>query len=165
VGSPDKFNSRDAGDEAGGSFSFSRSELLMSNDGGQVKELRGQVEHLSKLLMKKQNDLIDTQSERSALKSKTLDLQARCSSLEQQVASLRDLEDDGYGYKESASTASGLSQRRGPAQGKTYSGEGGLKMLSDLERFGVKPGVGVSRAVTIIDTWAVITGRYDRATH
>ena len=33
------------------------------------------------------------------------------------------------------------------------------KVISDLERFGVKPGASVTRAVNMIDTWTIITGR------
>lgn len=33
------------------------------------------------------------------------------------------------------------------------------KVISDLERFGVKPGASVTRAVNMIDTWTIVTGR------
>ena len=35
-----------------------------------------------------------------------------------------------------------------------------FQVISDLERIGVKPSPVVSRAVTMIDSWALLTGRY-----
>jgi hypothetical protein len=34
------------------------------------------------------------------------------------------------------------------------------QVISDLERFGVKPGAGVTHAVNLIDSWTILTGRY-----
>ena len=34
------------------------------------------------------------------------------------------------------------------------------QVISDLERMGMKPSPVVSRAVTMIDSWALLTGRY-----
>lgn len=140
------------------------------------KDLKQQVEHLSKMLMKKQSDLIDVTAERTTLKSKILDLQAKCSSLETQLSQLKDLEDgdDDYGddYAGGGSTTGfqrggqeRLMQRRG--RGGNAVGGGGMdsaklsnaKVISDLEKFGVKPNASVTKAVTAIDTLALCTGK------
>lgn len=140
------------------------------------KDLKQQVEHLSKMLMKKQSDLIDVTAERTTLKSKILDLQAKCSSLETQLSQLKDLEDgdDDYGddYAGGGSTTSfqrggqdRLMQRRGrggnsPVGGGVDSTKlSNAKVISDLEKFGVKPNASVTKAVTAIDTLALCTGK------
>lgn len=48
--------------------------------------------------------------------------------------------------------SSSTSQQRGASNRDT-------KVISDLERFGVKPGASVTRAVNMIDTWTIIIVR------
>jgi chromosome segregation ATPase len=141
-------------------------------------EMKHQVEHLSKMLMKKQSDLIDATTERTTLKSKILDLQAKVSSLETQVTQLRDLEvgDDDYvdeygeGHGNSTAFQRGqdrLMQRRVTRNDAGNGSSGGMmtqsvrasnaKVISDLEKFGVKPNASVSHAVTTIDSFALCT--------
>ena len=85
----------------------------------------------------------------------------RCDRAEQQLATVRDLEEEGDDATSvvSADSRNGLQQRRGNNNNKVFYAGGG-KVVSDLERFGVKPNSGVSQAVTFIDTWALFTGRY-----
>lgn len=120
----------------------------------------------------------------------------RCSIAEQQLAALRDLEEDepiiGFDYSggggpegsagglvspdtnayssgSSSNTSSGGLQRRGAGVGSAgvaarsaggYLHRGGSRVITDLEKFGVKPGEGVSRAVNAIDSWTLFVGRY-----
>lgn len=74
--------------------------------------------------------------------------------------------DVSHGYPLS-SKGQGL-QRRGGSGGSSLSA-GGLsrrrarddhKVISDLEKIGVRAGPGVTRAVDMIDTWTLVTGRY-----
>lgn len=44
----------------------------------ELQEHRAQSQNLSKLLLKKQGAVLELQAERSALKSRLVDLQARC---------------------------------------------------------------------------------------
>jgi chromosome segregation ATPase len=155
-----------------------------ATDSHAFREMKQQVEHLSKMLMKKQSDLIDVTAERTTLKSKILDLQAKVSSLETQVSQLRDLEDgdddfgDDYGGNQGSSSAfqrgqDRLMQRRVARSGAGSGSSGGMmtesmrasnaKVISDLEKFGVKPNASVSRAVTMIDSFALCTGKFLRS--
>eukprot|EP01032_Pedospumella_encystans_P010542 gene10542-12312_t len=150
----------------------------------ELQEHRAQSQNLSKLLLKKQGAVLELQAERSALKSRLVDLQTRCSEAERQLAQSRDLEgglgfggddEEGDGYEEggaggsSAGTSGMLVRRGGPSALSTSSNSKhnrmnsrDTKVISDLERFGVKPGASVTRAVNMIDTWTIITGRFLR---
>jgi len=151
----------------------------------ELQEHRTQSQNLSKLLLKKQGAVLELQAERSALKSRLLDMQARCSAAEQQVAKLRDLEDGGddlteyaAGTTTSSSSSSGLQNRRSGANGGSSSSSAGsafggsqqsgqdirrTKVISDLEKIGVKPGARVATAVNMIDTWTMLSGRFLRS--
>ena len=69
----------------------------------------------------------------------------------------------------SRSAGTGL-QRRGSGSGGPLAANssGGLKrrsrqenmVISDLEKIGVRAGPGVTKAVDMIDTWTLVTGRY-----
>jgi hypothetical protein len=97
------------------------------------------------------------------------------------VASYRDLEggmlslsdsaagdgEDGFaGSGGSSGGGGGLNYRRGGGRsgGHGGSGAGGggrdTKVISDLERFGVKPGARVTHAVNMVDSWTMFTVRY-----
>lgn len=151
------------------------------------RELKQQVEHLSKMLMKKQSDLIDVTAERTTLKSKILDLQAKVSSLETQVSQLRDLEDGDDDYRDdfghSSTSSSGFQQariqdrlvHRGMGRNGNSKNDSSnmvtmtesmrvsnAKVITDLEKIGVRPNASVSKAVTLIDSFALCTGKYLR---
>eukprot|EP00598_Pedospumella_elongata_P001435 CAMPEP_0184975852 /NCGR_PEP_ID=MMETSP1098-20130426/6947_1 /TAXON_ID=89044 /ORGANISM="Spumella elongata, Strain CCAP 955/1" /LENGTH=855 /DNA_ID=CAMNT_0027498627 /DNA_START=54 /DNA_END=2621 /DNA_ORIENTATION=+ len=150
----------------------------------ELQEHRAQSQNLSKLLLKKQGAVLELQAERSALKSRLVDLQTRCSEAERQLAQSRDLEgglgfggddEEGDGYEDggaggsSAGTSGMLVRRGGPSALSNSSSSKhnrlnsrDTKVISDLERFGVKPGASVTRAVNMIDTWTIITGRFLR---
>ena len=54
----------------------------------------------------------------------------------------------------------GLQRRRGTGAARTSpSKTATAQVISDLERMGVKPSPVVSRAVTLIDSWTLLTGR------
>lgn len=67
----------------------------------------------------------------------------------------------------SSSSSSNLLQRRGASGSGGSSGKelnaGPTRVISDLERIGVKPGERVVRAVNMIDGWANLTGRFLRS--
>lgn len=149
-----------------------------SRESQTIRDLKGQVEHLSKMLLKKQSDLIDLQAERTAQKAKIADLQGRCSGLEQQLTQLRDMEegdddlDDGIIVSGGTTTylrSSGserLLQRRSKGAGSSSSisssaalTNSNSKVISDLEKIGVKPNASVTKAVTMLDSMAMCTGR------
>lgn len=64
----------------------------------------------------------------------------------------------------------GVLQRKSnpnPAQRRTAGGDGAgvqqTQLISDLEKMGMRPNAGVGRAMTLIDTYALITGRFLRS--
>jgi hypothetical protein len=133
----------------------------------EVAEAKEQARNLSQLLLKKQGMVVELQAERSALKARCLDLQARCSKAEQSVSAMRDLEDGtGDDYHDTAPNSSGGGgaglQRRGAGGGGSTKGATdpqSSRVISDLEKMGVKPGARVVTAVNWIDSWALLTGR------
>ncbi|KAJ1413732.1 hypothetical protein B484DRAFT_454991 [Ochromonadaceae sp. CCMP2298] len=133
------------GKEAGASGAEGReyTESLLR----ELQEHRAQSQSLSKLLLKKQGSVLELQAERSALKSRLIDAQARLAAAEQ--ATTRDLEEGEGGGEE----RDGLSKR----------GRKDAKVISDLERMGVKPGARVAKAVNMLDSWTLISGRFLRA--
>jgi hypothetical protein len=92
-----------------------------------------------------------------------LPLLFRCSQAEQQLSALKDLEEDSYydngGSSSAISTVSagGLSRRNNNRNIMNKQETG--KVFSDLEKIGVKPGSGVQKAVSFLDSWALFTGR------
>jgi hypothetical protein len=99
-------------------------------------------------------------------------LQARCSSAEQQLSNLRDIEDSDYvnidsvdcndnndNYNSYSNFNSQGLQRR---SSKRPALPGSHKMIADLEKMGVKPGQNVTYAVNFVDNWTLVTGRFLR---
>lgn len=132
----------------------------------EIKNLVAQVQNLSKQLLSKQSAVNELQAERSALKSRLHDLQARCASSEKQLAALRDLEEDDFGadrdradegvvvYGGSSgfgSSSYGLQHRRKAPQS--------TKVMADLEKLGVRTGPGIASVVDKIDMWTLGTGK------
>jgi hypothetical protein len=58
------------------------------------KELKQQIDYLSKMLLKKQSELVDNQNERIVLKTKNQDYQQRIQQLELQLQRLQELDED-----------------------------------------------------------------------
>ncbi len=94
----------------------------------------------------------------------------RCSKAEQGLSALRDLEDGGADEEDhliAPHSAGGTLQRRGAGgagdgdggSGKGKSGSQSSRVISDLEKMGVKPGARVAKAVNMIDSWTLLTGR------
>jgi len=132
----------------------------------EIRNLVAQVQNLSKQLLSKQSAVNELQAERSALKSRLHDLQARCAASEKQLAALRDLEEDDFGadreradegvvvYGGSSgfgSSSYGLQQRRKAPQS--------TKVMADLEKLGVRTGPGIASVVDKIDMWTLGTGK------
>ena len=165
--------------------------LVMTEEDEIRADLHSQVKNLTQQLLKKQGVVLDLQAERAALKSRNQDLQARCSKVEQQLAALRDVDDDddrGYGAGRdgdgdtdpesghgsggggggydffSPSSGTGLKQRR--ADGGTTRALEKVpqqhKVITNLEKMGVRPTEGVARAVNLIDAWTFMTGKFLR---
>lgn len=88
----------------------------------------------------------------------------RCTQLEQQLGKVRDLEDVGYDLEEDDSppTSRGGStmRKRGNDRYEVSQYRGTNRVINDLEKIGVRPGAGVTKAVTVIDSWTLFTGRY-----
>jgi hypothetical protein len=150
----------------------------------EIQGLAQNVQNLSKQLLAKQSQVLELQAERSALKSRVADLQARCCKAEQQLATLRDLEDDDFSavldvnddaetgglgggegnFYDSNSAGGGLKQRGGGRNSSVLAPPrrppGSHKMISDLEKLGVKPAPAVAKAVNYIDAWTLLTGRF-----
>jgi hypothetical protein len=99
--------------------------------------------------------------------------------LEQQLSNTRDLENGGGGddmddFDDFDNDRSGgpsdsfvMRKRSSVNSGIGISGNTSntgstartLRVLNDLERMGVRPGVGVRHAVSVIDAWTLFTGR------
>lgn len=152
----------------------------------ELQEQRVQTQNLSKLLLRKQENVLELQAERSTLKSRLADLQAKCTAAEQQLIHHRDADIDNddddeddpsnnnsnsnmYLSSNVVSTSSvGLQLRRGNSStnfGGKNSGKPNSfyhnesKFITNLEKIGVKPSLGVTRAINMIDAWTVLTGR------
>lgn len=129
-----------------------------------VAEMEDQLRALGQQLLRKQESVQELLSERAGLKVRLLDTQKRLVHLEQQLSSAppdsgRDVEG---GDVEGGHRSSGLLHRRGGFDARSPSpspGSSHERMISDLERFGVKAGPGVARAVSAIDAWTLVTGR------
>lgn len=88
----------------------------------------------------------------------------RCEKAEQEVINLRnnedyDLEENSYGDNSAVNdfSSSNTLQRRSSTTVRNSQRSG--KVVTDLEKFGMKPSDGVKKAVNFIDTWALLTGR------
>lgn len=150
----------------------------------EIQGLAQNVQNLSKQLLSKQSQVLELHAERSALKSRISDLQARCSKAEQQLITLRDLEDDDfssvlegnddaesggvggsmYGNSGASSSGGGGLKQRGGRNNSVLAPPrrppGSHKMISDLEKLGVKPAPAVAKAVNYIDAWTLLTGKF-----
>jgi hypothetical protein len=148
----------------------------------ELQEFRVQAQNLSKLLLKKQGTVMELQAEKSALKSRLTDMEGKLWTSEQQLIAARaELDDageeDGLPYSRQQSTDNleevmiegGLQQFRHKSSDSTNdrsllrsrasSSSRTTKVIYDLEKIGVKPSLGVTRAVNMIDAWTIVTGR------
>jgi predicted nucleic acid-binding Zn-ribbon protein len=171
------------GEDDGTSSMEGSGVLVMTADHEIRADLTAQVQNLTKQLLKKQGILMDVQAERAALKSRNQDLQARCSKAEQQLAVWRGQDEDGLeggggGYEEGGAFAAsssgsgggvGLKQRRGEgSEGYSQAMDNyskvasNHKVITDLEKMGVRPTEGVKRAVVLIDSYTFMTGKFLR---
>ena len=111
----------------------------------------------------------------------------RCTSAERQLAAMRDLEEDEfdiedqgplgstsasenlYNSSSTISSSGSISLRKrsagGPGQsdGNAFNKGGRAKVTvtADLEKMGLHTGPNVKKAVDMIDSWTLLTGRYD----
>eukprot|EP01041_Mallomonas_annulata_P003463 gene3463-6889_t len=152
-----------------------------------VVVLEQQVGNLSQQLLRRQGLVENLQAERASLKVRLNDMHIRCERLEKQLVRQDDDEDGDNGdddVEEGKSLMTSSSQIPTSLQDTTEynrsnedSGVGGdrlnrrrrlasapsSKMISEFERIGVKPNVHVAQAVTMIDTWTLLTGRFLRS--
>lgn len=95
----------------------------------------------------------------------------RCQRAEQQLLTLRDIEDDdqddfeltassSHSINSSSRNSQFFNKKGGEAQGLRKRGGGEHKVMEDLEKMGVRAGPNVAKAVDIIDTWTLVTGRW-----
>ena len=66
-------------------------------------------------------------------------------------------ENNGLNYRNKTSSTN-MRKRNGGKDDLGYN-RGTNRVLNDLEKMGVKPSAGVSKAVTVIDSWTLLTGR------
>jgi len=120
-----------------------------------IAQLETQVRNLGQQLLKKQDAMQELLSERAGLKVRLQDAQRRCTRAEEQLASTLD-EYSSLSLSQSSNShdiEDGVRRR-----GHKPSGEKG-KVITEFERIGVKAGPNVVRAVDMIDTWTLVTGR------
>lgn len=150
----------------------------------ELQEFRVQAQNLSKLLLKKQGTVMELQAEKSALKSRLTDMENKLWTSEQQLVAVRaELDDDageeedddmhgshysGQQSSDNLEAMEGLHQfRQGSdsdnrslrSRASSSSSSRTTKVIYDLEKIGVKPSLGVTRAVNMIDAWTIVTGR------
>ena len=149
----------------------------------ELQEFRVQAQNLSKLLLKKQGTVMELQAEKSALKSRLTDMESKLWTSEQQLVAVRaELDDDageedddmhgshysGQQSSDNLEAMEGLHQfRQGSdsdnrslrSRASSSSSSRTTKVIYDLEKIGVKPSLGVTRAVNMIDAWTIVTGR------
>lgn len=82
------------------------------------------------------------------------------------MASIRDLEDGGYDLEDGDSPPNSsrggsdrMMRKRGSDRSDIMQYRGANRVINDLEKIGVRPGAGVTKAVTVIDSWTLFTGR------
>jgi hypothetical protein len=131
---------------------------VVDEDAGALAKALEQIQQLSAQLLKKQGLAQELQAEKAALKSRVLDLQARCSRAEQQLNSMMDTEADDFADEDD----DGRGGLGGRLMRRNTKGKAENKAINDLEKIGVKAGPGVAKAVNMIDTWTMVTGRYYR---
>lgn len=64
-----------------------------------------------------------------------------------------------YSSVSTSSSSGGLQQRKRAGLGRSSPSKASTQVIHDLEKIGVKPSPVVSRAVTMIDSWTLLTGR------
>ena len=77
------------------SMNINNNTVNPTNTNDKTTLLMEQIQNLSKQLLKKQEVVTELQTEKSVLKSKIMDITARCNHAEQEIARLKDVE-DGY---------------------------------------------------------------------
>lgn len=143
-----------------------------------VIRLEEQLRTLGKQLLRKQESLEEYLSERAALKVRLQDSQRRCQKYEDQVNALLEAADP-YDYEANAGGGEGFSvgmnhprdlgNRKLRQRGGGVGGGGSdrlsrpVRASQDLEKLGVHASPGVNKAVDMIDTWTLITGRHLKA--
>lgn len=177
---------REEGEKEGGKEG--KGEGIMTNMQQQqqqqqeYEEMKSQYEQLSKMLLSKQQMVIELQAERSALKSRVYDITLRLTKAETkltQQSHYKDDDDDDEGGEEeaegdieesiggniatrrasSSGNGSGLISRRNINHNKSGNGGNSKEMLSDLEKIGMKPSIQIKHAVSWIDSWTMFTGQ------
>ena len=125
--------------------------------------------------------VLELQAERSALKSRNSDLQNKCNTLERQLVEALTYDDhdedtavnmeNGLVYRYTDSDHSGLNNRTSgggnklsglSGSGKSTAGGRG-KVIHEIEKYGVRAGPGVTRAVNVVDGWTLGLGKYLRS--
>lgn len=140
-------------------------KLANSSEDSEVLNLKSQIQDLNKKLIKKQEQSSELQAERSALKSRILDYQKRCSSLEQQLSSIKDIEDDDFSNENQTSSffQDSYSLRKRQTNQDESIVRNSTHISKNLEKLGVKVGTPVAKAVDYIDNWTLFIVRLIRA--
>ena len=133
-------------------------------------QLEEQLRSLGQQLLRKQESLEEYLSERAALKVRLQDSERRCKRYEDQVNALLDSQDP-YDYEASAGIShgdNGVLRKRGTSSNSGGPGSNSgvhrpIRASQDLEKFGVRAGPRVTKAVDMIDTWTLVTGRHLKA--
>ncbi len=80
------------------------------------------------------------------------------------MAKVRDLEDGTFDFEDDADISfsgkvGSAIRKRANDRSDSMQTRGTNRVLNDLEKIGVRPGAGVTKAVTVIDSWTLFTGR------
>lgn len=134
----------------------------------EVRGLQGQVQNLSQQLLRKQQMVLDLQAERSTLKSRMQDAQAKAAIAERYMQSSANGNSGGSGYDDEDVAAMeggrGGIQRRGRSAGRNGKKDDDADNVSSaIERYGVKTPARVAKAIDGIDALSLDFGRVLRS--
>jgi len=134
----------------------------------EVRGLQGQVQNLSQQLLRKQQMVLDLQAERSALKSRMQDAQAKAAIAERYMQSSANGNRGGSGHDDEDVAAMeggrGVIQRRGRSAGRNGKKDDDADNVSSaIERYGVKTPARVAKAIDGIDALSLDFGRVLRS--
>ena len=115
-----------------------------------VSELEEQVQNLGNQLLRKQKVATELMAEKSGMQARLQQLQSRCELAETELSKFKDVEGGDFGSPGGISS-DGLAKRNK------------IKMSSEIEKFGMKAGPGVKKAIDGFDSITISSGRFLRS--
>jgi len=157
-----------AAERAQGGTAGSRDASRAGEGSDEVRGLQGQVQNLSQQLLRKQQMVLDLQAERSTLKSRAQDLQAKAAIAERYMQAGGNGGGRSAGYDEDDVVTAMESgrvgvQRRSRSAGRDDKKDDEDNISSAIERYGVKTPARVAKAMDAVDSLTLDVGKILRS--